>query len=93
MSDNNFENFGMIDTLKDFLAGGAIQLFCVDTVDIETRLNVYGDKIWRVARQGSYYRYIIEEVLQFIREKNSSGKLQSRRTSLAYSISAASRTF
>ncbi|MBR3746867.1 MAG: esterase family protein [Selenomonadaceae bacterium] len=74
MSDN-FENFGMIDTLKDFIDGGAIQLFCVDTVDQETWSNVWGDKVWRAARQENYYRYIIEEVLPLIREKNSSGKL------------------
>ena len=74
MSDN-FENFGMIDTLKNFIDGGQIQLFCVDTVDSESWSNVYGDKVWRAARQESYYRYIIEEVLPLIREKNSSGKL------------------
>ena len=35
MSDN-FENFGMIDTLAGYLDSGKIQLFCIDTVDIET---------------------------------------------------------
>ena len=74
MSDN-FENFGMIDTLKDFIDGGQIQLFCVDTVDCETWSNVWGDKIWRAARQENYYRYIIEEVMPLIREKNSSVRL------------------
>ena len=74
MSDN-FENFGMIDTLKDFIDGGQIQLFCVDTVDCETWSNVWGDKVWRVLRQESYYRYIIEEVMPLIREKNSSVRL------------------
>ena len=74
MSDN-FENFGMIETLKNFIDNGQIQLFCVDTVDVETWSNVWGDKVWRASRQESYYNYIIEEVLPFIREKNSSGKL------------------
>ena len=74
MSDN-FENFGMIDTLKDFIERGKIQLFCVDTVDIETWSNVYGDKVWRAARQESYYNYIIEEVLPLIQEKNLSKNL------------------
>ncbi len=74
MSDN-FENFGMIDTLKDFIERGQIQLFCVDTVDIETWSNIYGDKDWRAARQESYYDYIIDEILPLIREKNSSGRL------------------
>lgn len=74
MSDN-FENFGMIDTLEEFIKSGQIQLFCVDTVDIETWSNVYGDKEWRAARQESYYNYIIEEVLPLIQEKNLSKKL------------------
>ena len=74
MSDN-FENFGMIDTLKNFLNEKKIQLFCVDTVDKETWSNIYGDKVWRAARQESYYNYIIEEVLPLIREKNSSKDL------------------
>ena len=74
MSDN-FENFGMIDTLKNFIDGGKIQLFCVDTVDSESWSNVFGDKVWRAARQESYYNYIIEEVLPLIRNKNSSKKL------------------
>ena len=74
MSDN-FENFGMIDTLEEFIKSGQIQLFCVDTVDIETWSNVYGDKVWRAARQESYYNYIIEEVLPLIQEKNLSKKL------------------
>lgn len=74
MSDN-FENFGMIDTLKNFIDGGQIQLFCVDTVDVESWSNVWGDKVWRASRQESYYRYIIEEVMPLIREKNSSGRL------------------
>ena len=74
MSDN-FENFGMIDTLKNFLEENKIQLFCVDTVDQESWSNVFGDKVWRAARQESYYNYIIEEVLPLIHEKNSSNKL------------------
>lgn len=74
MSDN-FENFGMIDTLKNFLDEKKIQLFCVDTVDSESWSNTYGDKVWRAARQENYYKYIVEEVLQLIREKNSSGSL------------------
>lgn len=74
MSDN-FENFGMIETLKNFIDGGQIQLFCVDAVDAETWSNFYGDKEWRAARQESYYRYIVEEVIPFMRAKNSSGRL------------------
>ena len=65
MSDN-FENFDMINTLSDYIDDNKIQLFCVDTVDVETWSNVWGDKSWRANRQESYYNYIIEEVLPFV---------------------------
>ena len=74
MSDN-FENFGMIDTLSGYIESGKIQLFCVDTVDAATWSNVWGDKGWRAGRQESYYNYIVEEVLPFIAERNSTGIL------------------
>lgn len=74
MSDN-FENFGMIDTLSGFIDSGKIQLFCVDTVDQETWSNIWGDKEWRASRQEGYYRYIVEEVVPFIRDVNGTGNL------------------
>ena len=74
MSDN-FENFGMIDTLSGYLNEGRIQLFCVDTVDTETWSNVWGDKVWRANRQEAYYNYIVAEVLPFIADRNGTGKL------------------
>ena len=74
MSDN-FENFGMIDTLSGYLNEGRIQLFCVDTVDTETWSNVWGDKGWRASRQEAYYNYIVAEVLPFIADRNGTGKL------------------
>ena len=70
MSDN-FENFGMIDTLSGYLNEGRIQLFCVDTVDTETWSNVWGDKGWRANRQEAYYNYIVAEVLPFIADRTA----------------------
>ena len=70
---DNFENFGMIDTVAPEIEAGKIQLFAVDTVDRETWSNVWGDKGWRAARQEDYYNYLIEEVLPFIRTENGTG--------------------
>ena len=72
---DNFENFGMIDTVAPEIEAGKIQLFAVDTVDRETWSNVWGDKGWRAARQEDYYNYLIEEVLPFIRTENGTGRL------------------
>ena len=55
---DNFENFGMIDTVAPEIEAGKIQLFAVDTVDRETWSNVWGDKGWRAARQEDYYNYL-----------------------------------
>lgn len=70
---NSFEDFGMIDTLADFIEDGLIQLFCVDSVDSESWSNAFGDKGWRAWRQESYVRYICDEVIPFVHERNGSG--------------------
>ena len=74
MSDN-FENFGMIEILANYIDCGKIQLFCVDTIDFETWSNVWGDKNWRAERQENYYLYIAEEVLPFIKNFNGTKNL------------------
>jgi len=71
---DNFENFGMIGTLADFIESGRIQLFCVDTVDAETWSNIWGDKPWRADRQEAYYHYIVDEVVPLIRQWNNSDR-------------------
>lgn len=71
---NNYEDFGMVDTIADYVDGGALQLFCVDTVDIDSWSNVAGDKGWRSWRQEQYFNYIIDEVLPVIYDHNHSGK-------------------
>ena len=67
----NYEDFGMIDQLRDFLEQGRIQLFVVDTVDLESWSDKTGDKPRRAARQEQYYRYIVDEALPIIRGRNS----------------------
>ena len=62
----NYEDFGMIDQLADFIDGGRIQLFVVDTVDAESWSARDGDKTWRAARQEQYFNYIIGEVVPLI---------------------------
>lgn len=74
MSDN-FENFGMVDEISDYIEAGKLQIFSVDTVDVETWSNVWGDKVWRAERQEAYYRYITDEALPFVRGRNKTGNL------------------
>ena len=69
----DFESFGMVDTLSDYIDGGVLQLFCVDTVDQESWSASWADKGDRAQRQEAYYRYICEEVIPFVHDRNGSG--------------------
>lgn len=70
---DNFEAFGMIDTLSDYLESGQIQLFTVDTVDKESWSDIYGNKEHRAYIQECYYHYIVDEVVPLIHEINHTG--------------------
>ena len=72
---DNWESFNMQDTLAEFIESGRIQLFSVDTVDLESWSDKYGDKGHRSWMQEMYYNYIIEEALPMIREINGSGQM------------------
>ena len=69
---NSFEDFGMIDTLSDFIEDGRIQLFCVDSVDSESWTNTTRSRHRRAARQEAYFRYICDELLPLVHERNDS---------------------
>ena len=66
----NYEDFGMTDQLADFIDGGRIQLFVVDTVDRESWSLKEGIQEWRAARQEQYFRYIVDEAVPLIRVRN-----------------------
>ena len=68
----NYEDFGMIDHLFQYLESGTIQLFVVDTVDEESWSLTEGNPEWRAARQEQYYHYIVDEVLPLLRSVNGS---------------------
>ncbi len=66
----NYEDFGMVDQLADFIEDGRIQLFVVDTVDAESWSNRGHNNEWRAARQEEYFHYITEEVVPLIHYRN-----------------------
>ncbi len=67
---HNYEDFGMTDTLADYLDSGRIQLFVVDSVDRESWSHKGGDPEWRAARQEQYFHYIADEVIPLIHRCN-----------------------
>lgn len=66
----DFENWRIIDAMKDKIEAGFIQVYCVDSVDSES---FYSDAPppLRILRHMQYERYILEEVVPFIRRQNN----------------------
>ena len=71
----DWEGFGMLDTLGDYLAERRLQLFCVDTIDAETLSDVGGNPYHRVRRHEAWFNYLMEEAVPAIREINGTGQL------------------
>jgi esterase/lipase superfamily enzyme len=65
-----WEDRGMVDALRDHIANGWIQLWCVDSVDSESWYARWKHPADRAHRNGEYERYLLEEVLPLIRHRN-----------------------
>ena len=63
----DYEGLGMIDAVAGFINAGRIKLFCVDSVDGESWYNWTVSPADRNARHEAYDRYIVQEVIPFIR--------------------------
>lgn len=71
MSDS-YEQFGMVDAMKDYIEGGKVQLFVLDSVDAEGWSDRGGDNVLRVKVIEAFYNYVCEEVVPFVHERNGS---------------------
>lgn len=69
----DYENRRMISVIGDRYEQGQLQAFCVDSVDSESWYNKNISPSARALRHSAYDSYIINEVVPFIRAKNSSG--------------------
>jgi len=66
-----WEDTGMMESLSEQINEGYNQFFCVDSIADESLLNRNAEPNLRIRRQNSYERYIIDEVIPFVREQNS----------------------
>ena len=64
----NWEDFGMIDTLDDYIGSGMLQLFCVSNVDKDSWSAVDRDKAERADLVEAYYRYVADELCPLVHE-------------------------
>lgn len=58
----DFENYGMIETIKDFIEEGRIQLFCVQSIDEETWSGSWNYHT-RIEQHERWFTYICDELL------------------------------
>jgi len=66
-----YEDFGMVEAIRPFLEGGRIVLFTVDSVDHQSWMNYGAHPAERVRRHNEYDRYIVSEVVPFVRSRGS----------------------
>ena len=66
----DYNSFKMTDAAAAWINEGKLQLFCVDSVDIETWSDVDGDPRRRGEMLEKWYHYIADELVPRIREIN-----------------------
>ncbi len=65
-----YESRGMIDAIWNKYEHGQVQAFCVDSVDRESWYNKGAHPYHRVRRHEQYERYVLDEVVPLIRNRN-----------------------
>lgn len=66
-----YEERGMIDTLRSKIDRGELQVCCVDSVDNESWYNKHAPPADRLHRQNAYDAYLALEVVPFLQNKSS----------------------
>lgn len=66
-----FEDRGMISALAEPIRQGWVQVYCLDSVDSESWYCSWAHPRGRLARHDQYERYVLDEVLPFVRANNS----------------------
>ena len=67
----DYENFGMVDVLSDFIESGRLRLVCCDSIDPETWSSESWDCRERIAKHEAWYHYICDELVPEIGDKGN----------------------
>src|SRR3979411_1714124 len=70
-----FEDRGMIGVVWNSIEQGAVQFYCIDSIDAESWYNKSIHPHHRVMRHEQYERYVLNEVVPLVRQKNPSWDL------------------
>ena len=72
----DYENWGIIETMKLQIEMGEVQLFCVDSIDGESFYNATVDPYTRMSRHLQYEQYLLQEVIPLMYSKNGGTYLE-----------------
>lgn len=78
----DYENWKVIDAIADKINKGLLQVYCVDSIDIESFYCSCSHPSQRIIRQTQYEQYIVNEVMPLIRYKNHNNYIVSAGCSL-----------
>lgn len=70
-SCRQWEEFGMVDAISYQLDNGFNQLYCLSSVDKESFLNTDATPLQRLVRHEQYESYLVEEIVPYIKDRNS----------------------
>lgn len=66
-----YENLGIIHSVKDKINAGYLQVYCVDSIDTETFYCQWSHPADRIQRHYQFEEYILNEVMPLMASKNS----------------------
>lgn len=72
----DYENWGIVDSLKHRIENGSVQLFCLDSIDAESFYNEDVFPSVKVARHLQYEKYILDEVIPLAHLKNNLAEIE-----------------
>jgi len=78
----DYENFGMLEAVKDRIENGWLQLYCLDSIDQETFYCRHAHPADRLRRHERYEQYILNEVLPLSERLNPGSFLMAHGCSL-----------
>jgi esterase/lipase superfamily enzyme len=81
-----FEDQGMVETVRDRVEAGRVELWCVDSINGESWYNRKLAPRERVARQVAYEKYVLEEVVPRMRAGIGAGDGAGRLAALGCSF-------
>ncbi len=70
----DWDGFGMMDNIADYIDAGRLQIFAVDTVDTETVSDTAGNPYERIRRHEAWYHYLMDEVMPRLLAINGTGQ-------------------